>query len=253
MTQQNLSSQKNNLRTYIGSSILLIYIFISTPIFGAVLILCNLFSFSIRYKVGNAWVASILWVTRVCCGLTHHVEGLENLPKDQGFIVLSKHQSAWETIALRLILPMQTAVLKRSLTLIPIAGWALASLKPIAIDRDKPREALNSLVKQGCERLKEGLVIVVFPEGTRAAPGENLKFNVGGALLAQKSGYPVIPLAHNAGTFWPRYSFLKHPGTITVKIGPAIETKNKKAKEINQEAETWIAQAMNEISNTTNQ
>lgn len=180
--------------------------------------------------------------------MSYQVEGLENLPKNQAYIVLSKHQSAWETLALRLILPMQTTVLKQSLTWIPIGGWALATLKPIAINRDNQKKALRALVTQGTKRLNEGFVVVVFPEGTRAAPGENKKFNAGGGLLAQKSGYPVIPLAHNAGEFWPRYSFLKRSGTIKVKIGPAIETTNKKAKEINSEAETWISQAMNEIS-----
>ncbi|MFW5443084.1 MAG: lysophospholipid acyltransferase family protein [Methylococcaceae bacterium] len=189
-----------------------------------------------------------MWVTKVCCKLTYKIEGLENLPKDQGYIVLSKHQSAWETLALHLFLPQQTYVLKQSLTWIPIGGWALATLKPIAIDRNNQRAALNTLIKQGTERLKEGFVVIIFPEGTRSAPGENKKFNAGGAMLAHKSGYPVIPLAHNAGEFWPRYSFLKYPGTISVKIGPAIETTGKKAKEINSEASTWIAQAMNEIS-----
>jgi 1-acyl-sn-glycerol-3-phosphate acyltransferase len=250
MTQQILSSQKNNIRAYIGSSLLLIYIIVSVPIFGVVVIACRVLPFSLRYKVANLWVASILWLTKLFCGLTYHVEGLENLPKNQAFIVLSKHQSAWETLALRLFLPEQTTVLKRSLTWIPIGGWALSTQKPIAIDRDNPRAALRTIVKQGIERLKEGLVVVIFPEGTRAAPGENKKFNVGGALLAEKSAFPVVPLAHNAGEFWPRYSFLKYPGTISVKIGSAIETKGKKAKEINSEAEAWIAHAMKELPYT---
>ena len=249
MTQQNSSSQKNNLRAYIGSSILFIYILISVPLFGPMILICALFPYDVRYKAANLWIASVIWLTKAGCGLTYEVEGLENLPKDQVFIVLSKHQSAWETLALRLFLPKQTTVLKRSLTWIPIGGWALSTLKPIAIDREQPRAALRSLVDQGCKRLAEGFIVVVFPEGTRAAPGENLKFNAGGALLAHQSGHPVIPLAHNAGEFWPRYSFLKYPGTIKVKIGPAITSKGKKAKEINSEAETWIAQAMTEITN----
>jgi 1-acyl-sn-glycerol-3-phosphate acyltransferase len=189
-----------------------------------------------------------MWVAKITCGLSYEVEGLENLPKNQGFIVLGKHQSAWETLALRLFLPMQTEVLKKSLTMIPIGGWALATLKPIAINRDSQREALRQLVKQGTERLDDGFVVVIYPEGTRAAPGENKKFKAGGALLAEKSGYPVIPLAHNAGLFWPRYSFLKYPGTIKVKIGPIIESKNKKAKEINSEAEAWVVQAMKNLN-----
>jgi len=251
MTQQNSSSQKNNMRTYIGSSILLIYILLSVPMFGPLILLCALFPFPIRYKASTLWIASVIWLTKICCGLSYKVEGLENLPKDQVYIVLSKHQSAWETLALRLFLPKQTTVLKRSLTWIPIGGWALSTLKPIAIDREQPRAALRSLVEQGCKRLDEGFIVVVFPEGTRAAPGEDLKFNAGGALLAHHSGHPVIPLAHNAGIFWPRYSFLKYPGTIKVKIGPAIVTQNKKAKDINSEAETWISQAMKEISNSS--
>jgi 1-acyl-sn-glycerol-3-phosphate acyltransferase len=175
---------------------------------------------------------------------------LENLPKDKAYIVLAKHQSAWETLALRSFIPMQTNVLKESLNWIPIGGWAMATLKPVSINRENQRNALLSLIKQGTERLKEGLVVVIFPEGTRAAPGENKKFLGGGAMLAHKSGYPVIPLAHNAGEFWPRYSFLKYPGTIQVKIGPIIESTGKKSNEINSEAEAWVAQAMDEISNT---
>ncbi len=248
MTQQHSSSQKNSFKVYLGSTVLFLYIVSSVMFFGIAILLCAVLPFQVRYSVANAWVASVLWITKQCCGLSYQVEGLENLPKDQAYIVMSKHQSAWETLSLRILLPKQTTVLKQSLTWIPIGGWALATLKPIAIDRNDQRNALRTLVEKGTERLKEGLVVVIFPEGTRTAPGENKKFNAGGAMLAHKSGYPVIPLAHNAGEYWPRYSFLKYPGTIKVKLGPAIETKNKKAKEINAEAELWISQAMNEIS-----
>lgn len=252
MTQQNTSSQKkNNLKIYIGSTLFFIYIFTSVFIFSPVIIFCVIFPFSFRYKVSTLWIKSVMAAAKILCDLNYQVDGLENLPKDQAYIVLSKHQSAWETLALRLFLPMQTAVLKQSLVRIPIGGWALATLKPIAINRENQREALRTLIEQGIARLNEGLVVVIFPEGTRAAPGEDKKFNAGGAMLAQKSAYPVIPLAHNAGEFWPRYSFLKYPGTIKVKIGPAIETKNKKAKDINSEAEIWISEAMQEITSTT--
>ncbi len=248
MTQQNLSSPNNSLRVYIGSSILFLYIVVSTLVFGPLILLCIIFPFAIRYQVANLWIKCLFWVLERTCGLKYHVQGLENVPNDQACVVLSKHQSAWETVALRLILPPQTALLKKSLLWIPLGGWALATLKPIAIDRENQREALKSLVEKGTKRLQEGLFVVIFPEGTRAAPGENKKFNAGGAMLAQKSGYPVIPLAHNAGEFWPRYSFLKYPGTIQVRIGSPIQTQGRKAKEINAEAEAWIAQAMTEIS-----
>ena len=248
MTQQNLSFQKNNFRVYLGSTILFVYIVISTLIAGPLILLCIVLPFFVRYEIAFFWVKCLLWVLKVSCGLTHEVHGLENIPQNQACIVLCKHQSAWETVAVRLIFPTQTTLLKRSLTWIPIGGWALATLKPIAIEREHQREALRTLIEQGTARLKEGLFVVIFPEGTRAAPGENKKFNAGGAMLAHKSGFPVIPLAHNAGEFWPRYSFLKYPGTINVKIGPIIQTEGKKAKDINAEAEAWIAQAMDDIS-----
>ncbi|MCK5829418.1 MAG: 1-acyl-sn-glycerol-3-phosphate acyltransferase [Methylococcales bacterium] len=250
MKQQNSSSHKNIFKMYVGSSLLFLYVIVSLLLFGPLILLMIIFPFSFRYTASVMWVASIMWVAKVACSLTYKVEGLENLPKDQSFIVLSKHQSAWETLALRLFLPMQTTVLKESLTWIPIGGWILATLKPIAINRGNPKEALRTLIEQGIKRLDEGLVVIIFPEGTRTAPSETKKFSGGGAMLAHKSGYPVIPLAHNAGEFWPRYSFLKYPGTITVKIGPAIESTDKKSKEINSEAEAWITQAMEEISIT---
>ncbi len=248
MIEQDYFSKRNNFRVYLGSTLFFIYIVISTLVFGPLILLCIVCPFKIRYKLANIWVSWLLWVLEKTCGLTYEVEGRENIPKDKPCVVLSKHQSAWETVALRLIFPEQTALLKKSLTWIPIGGWALATLKPIAIDRGNQREALKKLIEQGTKRLKEGLFVIVFPEGTRAAPGEDKKFNAGGAMLAQKSGYPVLPLAHNAGEYWPRYSFLKYPGTIKVKIGPLISVDGKKAKEINAEAEAWIAQAMTEIS-----
>jgi 1-acyl-sn-glycerol-3-phosphate acyltransferase len=249
MTQQNSSLPQPDFQVYLGSTLFFIYIVISFTIIGTLILLASPFvDFSVRYRMANFWVASLLWAANFFCGIKHEVEGLENLPKDHAAVVLSKHQSAWETVALRLILPTQTALLKRSLLWIPIGGWALATLKPIAIDRENQRNALKILIEQGSAALKEGLWVVVFPEGTRTAPGEEKSFSAGGAMLAHKSGYPVIPLAHNAGEVWPRYSFLKYPGIIKVKIGPAIETKGKKAKEINAEAEAWIKQAMAEMT-----
>ena len=248
MTNPNLSTSTDKMRVYTGSAILFACILISTLIVGPIILLCIVFPFSVRYKIAGHWINFILWVAKVACGITCEVEGLENIKGINAAVVLSKHQSAWETIALRQILPPQTALLKRSLLWLPIWGWALATLKPIAIDRDNQLGALRTLIDQGTASLKQGLWVVVFPEGTRVAPGKKKKFNAGGAMLAHKSGYPVIPVAHNAGECWPRYSFLKYPGTIKVKIGPAIDSKNRKATEINAEAEAWIAKTMKEIS-----
>lgn len=249
MTQQNLSSRQPDFRIYLGSTLFFIYIIVSFTIIGTLILLAAPFvGFSIRYKMAKVWVACLLWGARVLCGITHEIEGLENLPTDRPAIVLSKHQSAWETVSFRLFLPPHTTLLKRSLLWIPIGGWALATLRPIAIDRKNQREALKMLMEQGSKALQEGLWVLVFPEGTRTGIDEATKFSAGGAMLAHKTGMPVIPLAHNAGEVWPRYSFLKYPGVIKVKIGAPIETAGKKAKQINEEAEKWVAQAMTEIS-----
>ena len=251
MTQQNSSSRQPSFRVYLGSAVFFVYIIVSFTIIGTLILVAAPFvSFKIRYKMAKVWVACLMWGVKVLCGITYKIEGLENLPTDRPAIILSKHQSAWETVAFRLFLPTHTTLLKRSLLWIPIGGWALATLRPIAIDRKNQREALKSLIEQGSAALAEGLWVLVFPEGTRTAPGEDKKFSAGGAMLAHKTGYPVIPLAHNAGEFWPRYSFLKYSGVIKVKIGAPIEVEGKKAKEINEQAEAWVAQAMTEI--TTN-
>lgn len=247
MTQPNFSSQINNIKVYLGSSVLLIWMVLSTFILAPLILLCGAMPFAVRYEIARMWVRLVVWVARISCGVRYQVQGLENIQGIPAAIVLSKHQSAWETIALRLFLPRQTTLLKESLIKIPVWGWALATLKPIAIDRDNQRAALRALLQQGKACLDEGLWVVVFPEGTRTAPGETRKFSAGGAILAEKTGYPVIPIAHNAGHCWARNSFLKYPGMITVKIGSPIEIKGRKAADINQEAADWIAQAMTEL------
>ncbi len=247
MTAKKLSLPTPNFKIYLGSSLLFIYIFSSMLVFALLIIMALILPFNVRYQLSQWWVNSVLFMANICCGIKHEIEGLENLPKDQAVVILSKHQSAWETIAFRQFLPRQVSLLKRSLLWIPFGGWALATLKPIAINRENQREALKTLINQGGNALKEGLWVIIFPEGTRSAPGEHKRFSVGGAMLAHKTACSVIPLAHNAGSIWPRYSFLKYPGIIKVRIGPAIDVKGKKAREINAEAERWIIQAMDEI------
>ncbi len=247
MKQQNTSPQKNKPKNYLGSTLLFIGVFSSVTVAGLLILLLRPFNFTIRYKISALWCQLVLWMSKFFCGLSYEVEGLEHIGKNQAAIVLSNHQSAWETLALRHILPPQVVLLKRSLVWFPVWGWALGTLKSIAIDRENRRAAMRILLEKGTAYLNEGLWVIVFPEGTRTAPGEIRKFSIGGAMLAQKSGFPVIPVAHNAGNFWPRYSFLKYPGTIKVKIGPAIESKGRKAAEINAEVENWIAQAIKEM------
>ncbi|PKM11668.1 MAG: 1-acyl-sn-glycerol-3-phosphate acyltransferase [Gammaproteobacteria bacterium HGW-Gammaproteobacteria-3] len=237
-----------DFRVYAGSTLFFICLFTSGLIVGPLVLLCAVFPFSVRYKLAGLWVQFILWSVKTCCGLSYEVEGLENIKNIKAAVVLSKHQSAWETIAFRHILPRQTALLKRSLLWLPVWGWALAVMKPIAIDRNHPREALKTLTVKGKAYLKQGFWVIIFPEGTRVAPGKKISFNGGGALLARQSGFPVIPIAHNAGEFWPRYSFLKYPGIIKVRIGPPIESKNRKTADINAEAQAWVTQTMKAIS-----
>ena len=202
--------------------------------------------YPLRYRFISQWARIIVYLARVLCGVRWQVEGQEHLPKGPA-IVLAKHQSTWETLAFQELLPMQTWVLKRELLWIPFFGWGLALLKPIAINRGAGRRAVAQVIEQGQQRLQQGIWIVVFPEGTRMAPGTTRRYGIGGAALAAESGYPVVPVAHNAGSFWPRRGFLKKPGTIRVVIGPMIHTRGKSAEEINRVAEEWIEEKMREL------
>jgi 1-acyl-sn-glycerol-3-phosphate acyltransferase len=247
MPLPNISCQNNNIRIYLGSAAFLLASIIATIMIAPMILVAAIFPFPVRYSCARAWAGTVLKIAELCCGIRYEVEGLEQLNTDSAVIVLSNHQSAWETIAFRYLLPAQTSLFKQSLLWIPFWGWAMATLKPIAIDRNNKSAALRKLISHGTEALKQGLWVIVFPEGTRMPVGEMGGFSAGGAMLAQKSGYPVIPIAHNAGKYWPRYSFLKYPGTIKVKIGSPIISKDRKTADINKEAEDWVAQALQEI------
>ena len=199
-----------------------------------------------RYRVISGWSKIMLAIARVVCRLDYRVEGRENLPA-QPCVILSKHQSAWETLAFQSVFPPQVHVLKRELLWIPFFGWGLALMSPIAIDRSKGRAALRQLARIGKERILQGFWVVIFPEGTRVQPGTRRKYQPGGAWLAVQTGAPVVPVAHNAGLYWPKNAFLKHPGTITMRIGPAIQTAGRDPADINADAERWIEQQQEEL------
>ena len=194
-----------------------------------------------RYRIITIWSKLIMVSVRVICGVRYRVLGRENIPEEPS-IVLSKHQSAWETIALQQIFPPQVWVLKKILLKIPFFGWGLAMMNPIAIDRGAGMRALRQTFEQGGKRLRDGWWIVMFPEGTRIAPGKRGRYHVGGAWLAAQLGAKVVPVAHNAGTVWARKAFLKYPGTITVSIGPAIDAAGRKPEELMKGVEEWIEQ-----------
>ena len=192
-----------------------------------------------RYKIITGWARACLKWLKLTCDLSWAVEGVENITQTPG-VIMCKHQSAWETISLQLIFPRQSQVIKRELVWIPFFGWGLASLNPIAIDRKSNVRALKSVLTKGEERIKQGWWVLIFPEGTRIPVGEIGQYKQTGAALARQLGCPLIPVAHNAGAFWPRKSFLKKEGVIRVVVGKPISTYNKTTKEVTEEAKIWI-------------
>jgi 1-acyl-sn-glycerol-3-phosphate acyltransferase len=220
----------------------LIFVFfhiVSAIIFSLIGLLLWPLPFKWRYMAVSRWAVLNLWLLEKICGVRYVVEGRDNI-SDQASVILCKHQSSWETLALQAVFPPQVWVLKRELLWIPFFGWGLASLKPIAIDRGAGRHALNQIIEQGKKRLSAGYWVVVFPEGTRVPSREMGRFGVGGAKLAVEAGVSVTPVAHDAGKAWPRHGFIKHPGVIKLVIGPIISSENKTAVELNQLAYQWM-------------
>ena len=210
-----------------------------TLLFSPIALAALVLPYRTRYRVVMRWTFLNIWWLEVTCGLRYRVEGLENIP-GRPTIVLCKHQSAWETLVLPRYFSPQTWVLKRELLRIPFFGWGLATLRPIAIDRAAGRSAMDQVLEQGRRRLTEGIWVVVFPEGTRVAPGTRRRYRLGGAVLAERTGNVVVPVAHNAGDYWPRRGFLKRPGTIRLVIGEPIVSEGRSAAEINARAAEWI-------------
>ena len=227
------------MRQWAGSILFTLCLFFSVPFYGAVALLTAPLPRSCTYAIAVAWVDSMFWLLRVLCRLDYVVEGREHLPA-RSSIVLLKHSSAWETLAQLKIFPPQTWVLKRELMWVPVLGWVLWLLKPIAIDRRGGSVAVQQVLEQGHERLAKGIWVMIFPEGTRMPVGETRRYGMSGALLAQAEGLPVVPVSHNAGYFWPRRGWLKKPGTIRLVIGPTIETKGIEPRVLNERAQTWI-------------
>jgi 1-acyl-sn-glycerol-3-phosphate acyltransferase len=219
---------------------------LATVVFSIIALLTFPFGAFTRYRIITAWNRLVVAMARAILGIRFEIRGRENLP-EHPVIVMAKHQSAWETIALPILFPPQAVVLKRELLKIPFFGWGLALTSPIAIDRKAGKEALRQIVKQGRHRMEQGFWVTIFPEGTRVKPGETGRYAIGGAWLATHTDTPVLPVAHNAGEVWPRHSFIKHPGTITVSIGPVISSQGKKADALNEEVKAWIESEMKQL------
>lgn len=225
--------------TVLRSALFALALVLITPPYAVIALATFVLPRMTRYRIIAGWSRAVVLLAGAVLGIRWRVEGREHLP-GQPSIILAKHQSAWETLAFQLIFPPQVHVLKRELLWIPFFGWGLALMSPIAIDRSRGTAALRAMTRLGRERLAQGFWIVVFPEGTRVAPGERRRYHAGGAWLAAATGVPVVPVAHNAGLFWPRKAFLKRPGTVTVRIGPSIDSQSRDAETINAMAEQWI-------------
>ena len=192
-----------------------------------------------RYEIARTWTRLSLWWLRICCGLSWEVTGTENIPTTAG-VIACKHHSAWETMSLQCVFPPQSQVLKRELLWIPFFGWALGSLNPIAINRSLGVRALKLVIAEGVKRVQDDWWVVLFPEGTRVGPGETGRYAQSAAALALQANCPLVPVAHNAGQFWPRKSWEKHPGTIRMIVGKPIATEERSAAEITRELQDWI-------------
>ena len=234
-------------RQWLGSVAFTVMMFVTLPLYSLIVYVCAFGRFEVRFLAVRWWINTTLWLLRKLCRLDYVVEGFDNLPEGN-CVILMKHSSAWETIAQMQIFAKQTWVLKRELMWAPFLGWVLWLLQPIAIDRRSGGHAVQQVVKQGKAKLEEGFWVIIFPEGTRVPAGESKRYGLGGALLATAADVPIVPVAHNAGEFWPRRGWLKKPGTIRVVIGPQIQTSGRTAREINADAQNFIEATLQRIS-----
>ena len=231
----------------IGQAIRAVFFYIGLVLLVLLMSLsvCLVGFFPFRYRqlcltFGNKLIMGWLGIT---CGVKVKVSGLENIPAD-ACVVLSNHQSTWETFFLQHLFVPASVILKRELLWIPFFGWGLYAMRAIAIKRSKPAGAIRQVLKQGKQRLSKGIKVIIFPEGTRVRSQEVATFMTSGAALAKASAVPILPVRHNAGQYWPAGSWLKSPGTIHIVIGPTIATDSHNPRELTALAQKWIANAL---------
>ncbi len=236
-----------HVNLFIRSLIFYIFSTIAICIYSVVIVCLLPFSSHFRHAAIRAFLRFYFVVLKAVCHIDYKVEGMEHIPTDRTGVVLSKHQSTWETFFLPLIFHEPTVIVKRELLWIPFFGWALAAADPIAINRSSGSSAMQQVINKGRKCLDKGRWVLVFPEGTRMPYGVEGKYKLGGARLAAATGCPVIPVAHNAGRFWPRRKFIKRPGTVQVVIGPVIESHDRTPEQILTLARTWIEDTVSRI------
>lgn len=241
--------QSNHNRTVllIRSALFWLWLVASTLFMTIPVFLTGLFSRKLGFRFAQVWCRLNLLGLKLTCNLTCKPDGLENIP-DHACVVMSKHQSTFECFYLSILFPQFVFVAKRSLTLIPIFGWALVLLKFILIDRKSGKTAIAQMVEQSRDRIANDVNVVIFPEGTRMPVNAPPNYRSGGAIVACKIGADILPVAHNAGEFWPRMGFIKWPGEITISIGPAISSKGKTPDDLLRETQQWIENRMKEIT-----
>ena len=220
-----------SLLYFVGSIISLILISFS----GLLLIFA---SYPTRQKFLSHWAIFCMWWLKITLNIKTNVVGRENII-NSSCIIISNHQSTWETLAFQTIFPAHTWVLKRELLWLPVFGWSLALLNPIIINRGEKLNAIKKVIKQGADRLEKGISIVIYPEGTRQPYKKLGVYQNGGSAIAKKTGYSIVPVYHNAGKIWPKGSFIKKPGVITVVIGEAISQSNLKPSEVTENIRQW--------------
>lgn len=237
------------LAAVLRSSVYLLLQLIITPPYALLILATFPLPPLARYRVISYWAKIMVWLARVVLGIRFDVAGRENIPNVPS-IIMSKHQSAWETMVFQVLLPPHVYVVKRELLRIPFFGWGLALMSPIAIDRAAGMRSIKQTLRQGKDRLAQGFSVVIFPEGTRVAPGTRTKYQAGGAWLACKTGAPVIPVAHNAGVLWGKNAIIRYPGLITLVIGAPIDSGRLEPEELNRRVEEWIEGQMSRMSGT---
>ncbi|HUY83335.1 MAG TPA: lysophospholipid acyltransferase family protein [Steroidobacteraceae bacterium] len=232
---------------YVRSLLFTAYLMLSACAFGCLMAILFPAPYRTQIALARLWARAVLWMLAKLCGLRYVVEGAGKLPAGN-HIAMSNHSSTWETVAFFVLLPPQVWVLKRELLWIPFVGWGLRFLRPIAIDRGAGLRAVSQVVERGTARLAEGLWVVIFPEGTRVLPGRQRKYGVSGALLAGASGRKIVPISHDAGSFWPRRGLLKKPGTIHLLIGEPIEPDGKDPRALTEEVRVAIEAGLTKIA-----
>lgn len=191
------------------------------------------------YQLVATWVRGILWLLARLCRLSFRVEGSEHIPT-RNSVALLKHSSAYETLVQFLLFPRQCWVVKHELMWAPFLGWAVWAIRPIAIDRAARGKAIAQILSMGRARLEEGHWVMIFPEGTRVPAGETRRYGLSGVLLAQESGRLLVPVAHDAGDYWPRRGWVKRPGTVTFRIGRPVDPAGRDPRQVNEEIQAWV-------------